>query len=711
MRQLSQCKFVYYYGVCSMHKVRIGIDIGGTFTDLVIYNEKKNTFIMRKIATSPSSLESSVLKLIDDIMREGYRAQDIEMILHATTIATNALLGQKGLRLPKAALITTKGFIDIIEIGRQRRPELYNLFTKKLRPLIPRRLRFGITERINAQGEVIIPLNENELREVCKKLRKENIEAIVVCFLNSYINPIHEIRAKEIIKEEVPHAWIVISSEVDPQYKEYERTSTTIINAILGPIVSKYLTNIERGLRKRNIKASLFIMKSSGGVAPIKSIIRRPAAMIESGPAAGVIATSFLSKILNRKKAISFDMGGTTAKAGIIIDNIPSVRYELEVGKVHKGGEGEGIDYIVREPVIDLAECSAGGGSIAWIDEEGLLRVGPLSAGAYPGPACYGRGGEDPTVTDANLVLGRMPRKILNGSMQLHIDNALKAIEEKICKKIGWNTIEAAEGILRIVNNEMANIIKLMTIERGLDPREFTLVAYGGAGPLHATDLAEELDIKEVIIPPLPGNFSAYGLIVTDIQYEYVKSLLKPLSSIDPKELEEEYILLEEKALRDISKDINEMNSVIIFRYAELRYLGQSYGVMISVPRPIGSYKDIETIRGRYLEKYEQMYLYANPSQAIELVNLRINLMIPIKKPLLRMPTNHVGIGKTALRGYRSAYLNGEVIRVPVYERSKLPVGFEIEGPAFIEEYGSTTFVSTSWSAIVDEYGNLILKR
>ncbi len=691
-----------------MCALRLGIDVGGTFTDLVLYDERRNKLIIRKISTTPNNPEVAVLSLIDEVLKE-YSPNEVKLILHATTLATNALLGQKGLELPKGALITTKGFRDILEIGRQRRPALYDLFVRRPKPLIPRRLRFGVEERMDAKGNVIVPLNEEELRDICHKMRKEGVKVIAICFLNSYVNPVHELKAKEIVEEEVPDAWISLSCEVDPEHGEYERTSTTVVNALLMPLVAGYIRRLEEGLFRRRVRPRLLLMKSSGGAASAENIVKRPIDLIESGPAAGVSATAFLSKVLGIRRAISFDMGGTTAKAGVVIDYRPRMRYELGIGRIHRGEEGEGFECIVRSAVVDLAECSAGGGSIAWVDEDCVLRVGPISAGAEPGPACYGKGGKEPTVTDANLVLGRLPAKLLAGDMTLYPQLARKAIEGRICKIMEIPLIEAAKGILRIANYEMANIIRLTTTERGLDPREFTLIAYGGAGPLHATDIAEELGINKVIIPRNPGNFSAYGLIVTDVRYDYVKTLLVKLEELDPGRLEQEYQELEERALEELSKDVVAEDEIVTVRYAGMRYYGQSYEIVIPVPLTINTTSDIMALSEEFLREYGRMYMQAYQGRAIELVDIRVSAFALSKKVLPKLPSRTSDIKVSRRDVYFISH--GLQEETPIYRRDDLAPGFELEGPAIVEEYGATLVVNPGWNLRVDEYGNIILER
>jgi len=690
-------------------EVRVGVDVGGTFTDFVIFYVDEGRIERLKIPSTPQNPAEAVLEGLRRII-EKVGKDRISVVVHASTIGSNLFLGQIGLEIPKTALITTRGFRDVLEIGRQRRPELYNIFFTKPRPLVPRRLRFTVTERISCRGEVLVPLNEAEVVEIAKKLCEENVRAVAICLLNSYVNPIHEKKIVEILRELLPpDVYIVPSYEVDPEYREYERTSTTVVNAVLMPVVSEYILRIRRGLESLGLRANLLVMLSSGGIVSADKVVKVPAAIVESGPAAGVVASTYIAKLLSLDKVLSFDMGGTTAKVCAIVNGEPLIVPEFEVGgRVHRGRLIRGSGYVVRYPHIDLAEVSAGGGTIAWVDEAGRLRVGPYSAGSDPGPACYGRGGTEPTVTDANLVLGRLGKILAGGEIVLKEDLARRAIEEKICSKTGLTIEEAACGIIKLVNTEMARAIRIVTIERGLDPREFTLIAFGGAGPMHACDLAEELGIRRVVVPQAPGTFSALGLLLADYRYDFKSCILKSVSEIEPEYLEERFRELEERGAKLLKEEGFTEENMVFLRYVDMRYARQSYELMIPAPRPI---TDIEVLKTRFLEKHHEVYGYAVENEDIVLVNVRVTAIGVTRKPTLKEITE-VSCSKPEPYTYREVYFESTGwTKTPIYRRELLRPGHVVEGPAIVEDYDSTVVINPGWICKVDKYLNLLMEK
>ncbi|HEU5367870.1 MAG TPA: hydantoinase/oxoprolinase family protein, partial [Ktedonobacterales bacterium] len=500
-----------------MSMYRLGIDVGGTFTDLLAFDEQAGTaegaLLRCKVSSTPQAPEEGVLAAIQALLRD-HPNVDMRLISHSTTLATNALLGQLHLELPRLALITTAGFRDVLEIGRQGRAEVYNLFVRRPPPLVRRADRFGVRERVNASGAEVEALDEDGLRAIAQELAQRGIHHAAICFLHAYKNARHEQRARQVLLEELPDLSVTISSDVDPEEREYERASTTVMNALLAPIVRSYLQRLETALKEQ--EAALFIMQSNGGVSSVAQVMARPATIIESGPASGAIAAAHLGRLLGIERMLSFDMGGTTAKAGTILDGTPQVVGEFEAaGRTHSGRAVRGSGYPVRFPFIDLAEVSAGGGTIAWIDGAGAVRVGPQSAGADPGPACYGKGNPEPTVTDANLLLGRLnPGQLAGGTVSISRDLAEAALSQTATRLPGFDSTRLAAGIIRLINADMAKVLRIVSLERGHDPRRFTLVAFGGAGPLHACALADELSIPRIIVPPHPGLFSAWGLLV-----------------------------------------------------------------------------------------------------------------------------------------------------------------------------------------------------
>ena len=697
--------------------VRIAVDVGGTFTDVVGVDEGSDEVIRLKVLTTPRDPSEGVIagisKAIEALRRvrgegDGVR---VDVVVHATTIGTNTFLGQVGLDVPKVGLITTEGFRDLLEIGRQRRPELYNVFFEKPKPLVPRRLRLTIPERVGPGGQVITPLDEGKVRDAAKVFREEGVESVAICFLHSYANPAHEARAKEILVEELPGKYVVASHEVDPEYREFERLSTTVVNAALMPVLTKYFAKLDAELRRFGVSGDrLLIMKSDGGFAKPSEAGRVPASTIESGPAAGVIAAAHLAKELGIRNVLSFDMGGTTAKISTIVNGVPEVTEEFEVGGVvHKGRLIKGSGYVVRYPHIDLVEVSAGGGTIAWVDEAGHLRVGPYSAGSDPGPACYGRGGTEPTVTDANLILGRLGEALAGGEVMVRKDLAVKAFEERICGPVGLGLEEAAHGVIRLANTEMGRAIRIATVEKGYDPREFTLIAFGGAGPMHACELAEELGVTKVVIPQAPGVFSALGLLLADYRHEFKASVLRSATELSDGELEEIYASLEAKALETLSREGVSKDDVVMVRYADLRYVKQSYELSVEAPRPIPK-GGVAKLREAFDRRHEEIYGYSM-SDEVMVVKVRVTAVGKVRKPSLRVVKEAMGDGGDALVGTREAFFGRTGwVEAKVFRRAALPPGSVIAGPAMIEEYDSVTVVPPGWTCRVDGLGNLLLE-
>ncbi|MBW9141132.1 MAG: hydantoinase/oxoprolinase family protein [Candidatus Aramenus sp.] len=641
--------------------MRLAVDIGGTFTDLVYVDEDGNVRFY-KLSSTPKAPEEGLLQGIEEM---GVRFKEV---VHATTVATNALLGQLNLELPPVALMTTKGFKDVIEIGRQNRPELYNPYFERPKPLVPRELRLEVEERVNAEGRILVPLNEKEAEELVKEASRVAV-ALAISFLHSYANPENEVKAKKIAEKYFRH--VSVSSEVAPEPREYERTSTTVVNAALMPIVSRYLNALEGVMAKYNAK--LYVMASSGGLVDSSEASKRPIQIIESGPAAGLVGVQAFSRELGIGNAISFDMGGTTAKAGTVINGEVNVTTEYEVGgRTHYGRIVKGSGYPVRFPFVDLVEVSAGGGTIIWRDEAGALRVGPTSAGADPGPMSYGKGGKSPTLTDANLVLGRIGERLLSGQMTLRKDLALRGLSA-----LG-DPEEVALNALRLAVLEMARAIRLVTVERGIDPSTMTLFAFGGAGPQFALEIAEELGIRQVIIPPQPGLFSAMGMLFADEKFEIRKSF--------PSDLERDFQELE----RELVKRLGEVDYFL--RYADVRYEGQGWELTVQV-------NDVNKLREEFEKKHEATYGF-KLDRPIEVVTIRVFAVRRTKRP--RMPDPPIN-SKPSVSSRKVMFDSWQ--EVPVYVRETLPMGFEIEGPAVIEEYSSTTILKPGWRARVEKMG------
>lgn len=630
----------------------LGADIGGTFTDFILV--KDGTVETLKIPSTPQNPAEAVLEGVK-------RLGKIEYFAHGTTYATNSLIEKKG---AKIALITTKGFRDVLEIGRQNRPELYDFFVRKPKPLIDREDRFEVEERIDSKGRVIKQLNEKDL----KKLNFDKYEAVTICLLFSYVNPDHEKKIKELIK--IP---VSLSSEVLPEFREYERTSTTVINAYVMPAMSNYLSFLENSL---NMK--IHIIQSNGNTISSKNARIVPAKTILSGPAAGVKAAVFISAMVGFKDVITMDMGGTSCDVSLIENLTPKFTTESII-------EG----YPIKFPSIDIHTVGAGGGSIAWIDE-GLLRVGPESMGAYPGPACYSLGGDKPTVTDANLILGYLPERLADGT-ELDRKKSFKVIKE-LGEKINLEPIQTALGILKVTDSNMSNAIRVISVERGYDPRKFSLFVFGGAGPLHSGRIAEEIGVKTILIPRYSGVLSALGTLVSEPACDFVQSRIALLRDCHPLELEDIYRKMEENG----RKIIDEVKR--IERSMDLRYKGQSYEINI----PVTSL-DFDKIEKNFDNAHEKLYGYT--STEIELVNLRSKLFgkenkIEIKKAEKRKAENYM----------REAHFD-EIIEVPVYYYDTLSPKMNLKGPCIIEGKETTVLVRSNETASLDEYLNIIMRR
>lgn len=695
-----------------MTTYRLGIDVGGTFTDLLAFNEQTGTLLRYKVPSQPHSPEEGVLEAIRALLQEHPDAR-FPLITHSTTLATNALLGQLNLTLPRLALLTTAGFRDVLEIGRQGRAEVYNLFVLRPDPLVERRHRLGVRERIDASGAEVEPLDEEQVRAIACELHRRGIQDCAICFLHAYKNPAHELRAREVLQEEFPDLAVTLSCEIDPQEREYERSSTTVVSALLAPIVRRYLRRLEGELDQQ--RSALFIMQSNGGMASAASVIAHPATIIESGPASGVMGAAYLGNLLGLDHLLSFDMGGTTAKAGTILNGSPQVIGEFEAaGRTHSGRAVRGSGYPVRFPFIDLAEISAGGGTIAWIDSAGALRVGPNSAGADPGPACYGKGNAEPTITDANLALGRLnPGQIAGGAVRLNLELADEALERLAARIAGFDHTRLAAGIIRLVNADMAKVLRIVSLERGHDPRGFTLVAFGGAGPLHACALAGELAIPRIIIPPHPGLFSAWGLLVSDQIHTNLQSLLLSTRQCNPEDIENVFQQLEQAGKEALQREATAATQITFRRTLEIRYAGQSFDLTVPAP-PLIHDTTLEQTLEIFHQEHTRVYGYAARDAEIEVVTARVDAITQIAKPTLPEYTPDQQIPTLeAQKGTRPVFFEeiGAFHQTPLYERYHLRTGNRLHGPAIIEQYDTTTLLPPGWIVTVDRFTNLVIER
>ncbi|GAC1403091.1 MAG: hydantoinase/oxoprolinase family protein [Candidatus Velthaea sp.] len=686
---------------------RVGIDVGGTFTDLVALNEATGALLKRKVATTPSAPAAGVFAAVDELRAALPPGARISLISHSSTIATNALLGQMNLELPRIALLTTEGFRDVLEIGRQNRSEVYNLFVQRPAPLVAREDRLTVRERIGPFGEILTALDAASVDAAIAELRSRKIVAVAVGFLNAYVEDAHERAVGAAIAAALPGVSVTLSSEIDREYREYERLSTAVVNAALVPLVRTYLLQIEAGLRARGIDAPVYVMQSSGGMAAIGTVAKRPITIIESGPASGVIGAAFLARELGITDVLSFDMGGTTAKAGTIFDGEPEVVGEFEAaGKTHSGRSVKGSGYPVRFPFVDLAEISAGGGTIAWIDSGGALRVGPLSAGADPGPAAYGKG-DRPTVSDANVVLGRLnPVALLGGAFPVHADRAQRAIAE-LAAQLDLSVEACAAGIVHLVDVEMAKVLRIVSVERGYDPRSFTMMAFGGGGPLHACALAAELDVPRIIVPVDPGLFSAYGLLAADVRSTFVRSIVERDERVDARALEAAFVRMQAEGADELrAQGVMDAEMAFVREY-DMRYYGQSFELSIGYET-----EPAQAVRA-FGAKHARTYGYDSPGEAVEFVNARLIAIGRMTKPPLAHAADRADErpDDAARATDRAVWTGAAFAQLPVYRREALRAGNRMDGPCVIEQYDSCTFVAPGWHARVDGLGNLDLER
>jgi N-methylhydantoinase A len=686
---------------------RIGIDIGGTFTDVAMVEADTGRIEIAKVPTTPRDFGQGVIDGIGRGLRDnGIDPATVTLLSHATTVVTNALLEKKGAR---AGFIATRGFRDILELRRSSRPDLYDLFQDAPAVLVPRRHRFEITERIDAQGAVVTPLAEAELPALIEATRAAGLRTVAVSLLFSFLNDTHERRIGEALRAALPDVAIYLSCEVLPEIREFERASTTAVCAYVGPLLRSYLDRLQRAASGLGLPA-LHVMGSSGGVFDIAEALRLPAAVVESGPAAGVIAASLAGRQLDRPNLISFDMGGTTAKASVIVGGEVAVTAEYEVGGAANAKRWmHGTGHPIRVPVIDLAEVSAGGGSIAWIDPGGALKVGPHSAGADPGPAAYGAGGTSATVTDADVVLGYLDRDaLLDGALRIDLAAAERAIDEAVGAPLGLSVAEAAARIVEVVNANMAQALRIVSVERGHDPQEFSLIAFGGAGPVHAAALAEELQIPEVIIPPAPGAFSALGLVASDLRRDYSRTLYANLADVDPARVEAAIAAMEADAVAMLDAANVPQERRAIIRQADLRYRRQAYE--LTVPLIGGRINRLvtEALAEAFHAKHAQTYGHANRAEPVQLVNLRVTALGRL--PALTL-AQRADPDSARLRERDVWFAGAGFIATPVHWRPGLLPGTLLAGPAIIEALDSTTVVPPGWAARFDEFGCIRLAR
>jgi N-methylhydantoinase A len=691
-------------------RFKLGIDIGGTFTDIVILGESSGKVYNGKCLSTPQDLSKGVIEIFDRMLRElQIGPEQVTAAIHGTTVATNAIIEKKG---AKTALLTTRGFRDVLEIGRELRYDLYDLYIQMPEPLVPRYLRREINERLDKDGNVLIEMEPDDILRVIYDFEKEGITALAISFLHAYANPGHERKASEIIKGNCPELSISLSSDVACEMREFERTSTTVTNAYLQPLMEGYLDRLETGLQNIGYKGRLFIMMSNGGISDTDTVKRFPVRMIESGPAAGALAAGFFGNLIKDENLLSFDMGGTTAKMCVIHQGKPLFSKELEAARVHRFKKGSGLP--LKIPSIELIEIGAGGGSIASVDAMGLLKVGPESAGADPGPACYGQGGEDPTVTDADLVLGFLdPEYFLGGQMKLDKTSSLKSMGS-ISSLLKVDPVELSAGIFEVVNENMATATRVHMAELGMDPREFSMIAFGGAGPVHGCQVAGKIGLKRVIAPLGAGTLSALGVLVAAPALDFTQPYVSRLDDIDWGRLNAIYRDMERKGIEVLNRAGVKGEEVIFKRTADMRYVGQGYEISVPIPDGTLISQDSKRIEDSFWQEYNRLYGRHLTNVAVEGVTWRLWAYGPnpeINLEGIQKPTG--GWGENALKGTRKVYFPEEkgFIETRVYDRYALRPGDKIRGPAIVEERESTVVAGPESLCSVDRFGNLIIER
>jgi len=683
-----------------MSRYRVTVDTGGTFSDFVYLAEDTGEVAITKVASTPDDPSRAILQGIEALIARGVEARDIGFFCHGTTVGTNALLEGKGVR---TGLLVTEGFRGIYPVAEQARPygpAIFDVMYDKPAMLVPQSLTGEVAERVDWRGNVLRPLDEAGLRTTVRDLKAKGVESFAVCLLFSFLHPRHETRVREIVAEEMPGASVSLSSEVLPQIREYYRLSTTVINAYLQPILARYITKLDQRLREAGIATrQKYVMQSNGGMATFEGAARRAVTTVLSGPAGGVTAGVYTCRMTGLRNLITFDMGGTSCDVALIKDGEAAIASR---GKI------EGRDLAV--PMMDINTVSAGGGTIARVDRLGVLEVGPRSAGAVPGPACYGRGGEEPTITDCNLVLGYLsPDNFLGGRMRLDAERARRAVQERVARPLGMGVEEAAEGIIRIIDVKMEEAIKAISTMRGHDLRDFMLLAFGGAGPLHAGRIARELGMAGIVVPLYPGVFSAIGLLMSDVKHDYVQSRLAPLAALSADEVNAQFVRMEYTAAADLHADGFAQDRIRIERALDLRYAGQGYELTLACPAGAITAEGLKHLRAAFDAQHEAMFGHAAPEEPVEVVSYRVRgvgLVPPAALPRFERAGASLD---DARRQTRKVRFDGATIDCPVYQREKLDVGLTVAGPAVLDQFDCTTVLCPGQVARVDEWKNLIV--
>ena len=677
----------------------IGVDIGGTFTDIVAL-DGAGRLVLAKVPSTPKDLLEGIGHAVARVLAlAGAPASSVERFIHGTTVATNAVLEQKG---AVTAVLTTEGFEDVLEMGRQKRSRMYDLDMDAETPtfVAPRRRRIGIRERLDARGAVLVPLDEDQVRAAVAALARDGVQALAVCYLFSFVDPAHERRTREICREVAPELSVSLSSDVDPTFREYERLVVTAFDAYLGPVVKRYLAGLAVTLRGLGIGGVPLVMRSRGGIVSAGLAAQEPVTLFLSGPAGGVVGARFAAARSGVADFVSLDMGGTSNDVAVVRGGQPLIAAEGSIGP-----------YPVRTPMVDVNTIGAGGGSIAWIDGAGGLRVGPLSAGADPGPACYGRGGEQATVTDANVLLGYLdPERFAGGLMRLDVAAAERAVGA-VGRRLGLSPSAAAAGIHRVINARMADQIRLVTVKRGYDPRRFSLVVLGGAGPVHGVALAEEMGRAEVIVPEAPGVLAAFGLLAAAIEHQHARTLPGRADALDLAAVARCLADLDAAGRARMAEEGVPAEAVRVAYAADMRYVGQAYELEVPLAAPVTAAAVAEAVRA-FHAAHERVYGYARAEQPVELVNFRAVHRYPLPEPRLEPPAPGTRALGEARVGERPAHFGAAgFVPTAIYDRARLPLGASVPGPAIVEQTDTTTVIPPGYAAAVDPSGNLRIRR
>jgi N-methylhydantoinase A len=678
--------------------VRVATDIGGTFTDLVYLDDRSGDVGLTKVSTTPPEFERAVLSAL---AKAGISPENpAESFVHGTTVIINAVTERTG---SKTALITTAGFRDVLEIGRSNRPALYNLRFEKPRPFVERYLRFEVAERIDHHGEVLVELDEEQVATAAQRAVEADCEAIAIAFLHAYANPAHEQRALEVVRQLYPDLFVTISSAISGEWREYERTNTAVFNAYVQAPASRYLGHLEEGLTAAGVGEHRYIMQSNGGTASFERAKEMPIALVESGPVAGVMGAAVIGQLIGRDNVLALDIGGTTAKTSLIREGAVNVstEYKLEWTPETPG-------YPIKVPVVDIVEIGTGGGSIASIDVGGALTVGPRSAGAVPGPACYPNGSEEPTVTDANLISGRIdPENYLGGDLEVSLERSCRVME-RLARRLSVDVDEAAAGIIRLANAKMVAALKLVSVRRGFDTREFDMVAFGGGGSMHAAALAAELRLGSVIVPPAPAHFSAWGMLMTDLRADYIKTLVSRSDEMDESRFEEIWADLERAAIDQLAKDGVDPGRISLARAIDMRYEGQEHTVHVPIGQAPANADDMSAIDSRFHDAHERLYTFTLDAP-VEVVNFHVTVFGAVEKPHLQRIRENRDV-EIAHKGRRTVNFDEYgVLESDVFARGSLGAGATASGPAIIEDPAATTVVLPGQRFTVDEFGNIII--